>query len=538
MGSEQQWSLKRKIGQMVMCGFHGTEPSDDIVRLIREEHIGGVIYFRRNLKNAAQAGALSAELQRIAGESDGGTPLFIAIDQEGGMVTRIDDGVTIMPGAMALGAARSAEYARLTAYATGGELKRLGVNMNFAPCLDVNNNPANPVIGVRSYGEDPDLVGELGTAAVEGYQEAGIVATVKHFPGHGDTSEDSHLELPSVPHDRERLERVELAPFRRAIAAGVDAVMSAHVMFPAFEPERVPCTLSGNVLTGLLRGQLKFDGVVVTDCLEMNAIAEHFGVAEGAVRAVEAGADLVLVSHRFERQQAALDALLQAVEQGRIPMRRIDESVARIMAAKRRRGLFGSGATPAAGDDAAAAASRRLAETVNERSVTLVKDAGRLPLSADKPVFVVWLEVRVGTEVDEVIAQKETAGYWLQTLGMNVREQRIGVMPTQAEADSVLQASLGFEQAVVVTYNAETSPGQIRLVKELEARGIALVVASGRIPYDLNAFPDIGTYVACYENRPSAMRALAMLLTGRIQSEGMLPVTIRPAYPYGWSLQS
>lgn len=529
--------MKRKIGQMVMCGFHGTEPSEDIIRLIREERIGGVIYFRRNLQDAAQARRLSSQLQQWACVDGRDDLLLIAIDQEGGMVNRLDNGVTAMPGAMALGATRSALFARQTAQASGEELKRLGMNMNFAPCLDVNNNPANPVIGVRSYGECPDLVGELGTAAAMGYQEAGIAATVKHFPGHGDTSEDSHLSLPTVPHGRERLERVELAPFRRAIAAGVDAIMTAHVMFPAFEPERVPCTLSGKVLTELLRGQLGFTGVVVTDCLEMNAIADHFGVAEGAVRAVEAGADLILVSHRIERQQAALTALLQAVEQGRIPERRIDESVSRILAMKRRKGLFGSGEAPAAASGGAAAeATLRLAEAVSEHSITLVKDDGRLPLRADKPVYVVWPEVRVGSEVDEVIPQTETVGHWLKSMGLNVREDRIGVMPEKSEIDDVLQASLGYDQIVVVTYNAAASPEQTRLVKELELRGVSLIVASARIPYDLNAFPEVGTYLACYENRPVAMKALASVLTDRIQAGGTLPVTIRPAYPYGWSL--
>ncbi|MFE5323341.1 beta-N-acetylhexosaminidase [Paenibacillus sp. NPDC056579] len=532
MMADHHWTLKRKIGQMVMCGFHGTEPSDDIARLIRDEHIGGVIYFRRNLRDAAQARRLSTQLQQLAG---GKVQLLIAIDQEGGMVNRIDNGVTIMPGAMALGAARNTAFARQTARAAGEELKRLGINMNFAPCLDVNNNPANPVIGVRSYGENPQLVGELGSAAAMGYQEAGVAATVKHFPGHGDTGEDSHLALPLVPHGRERLERVELAPFRQAIAAGVDAIMTAHVMFPAFEPERVPCTLSGKVLTELLRRQLGFTGVVVTDCLEMGAIADHFGVAEGAVRAVEAGADLILVSHRIERQQAALAALLRAVEQGRIPERRIDESVTRILAMKRRRGLLGGGGASAASDVPAAEAALRLAETVSERSVTLVKEAGRLPLDAGKPVFVVWPEVRVGTEVDEVIPQTETLGFWLQRLGYTVREERIGVTTMKWEADYLLQESLGYEQVVVLTYNAEASPQQVRLVKKLEARGISLIVASVRIPYDLNAFPHIGTYIACYENRPSAMRALASVLAGRIQAFGKLPVTIRPAYPYGWS---
>ncbi|MEC0212799.1 beta-N-acetylhexosaminidase, partial [Paenibacillus ehimensis] len=328
-------TLRQKIGQMLMCGFHGTEPSEDIERLIREKHLGGIIYFRRNLTEPAQVAKLSASLQQLA-LAHGGVPLLIAIDQEGGMVMRIDQGVTPIPGSMALGATGDAEAAYEAAKVTGSELKAMGINMNFAPCLDINNNPLNPVIGVRSYGGDAETVGRLGTAAVRGYQEAGIAATVKHFPGHGDTGEDSHTALPVVPHPRERLDRLELAPFRRAAELGVDAVMTAHVLFPAVEPERLPATLSSRVIDGLLRQELGYDGVVVTDCLEMNAIAEHYGIAEGAVMAVEAGADLVLVSHRIERQQTALDALVQAVESGRIREERIDRSVERLLALKSR----------------------------------------------------------------------------------------------------------------------------------------------------------------------------------------------------------
>lgn len=331
-----EWTLREKIGQMVMCGFDGKEPTEGIRMLIRDYRLGGVIYFRRNVGTAAETAALSAELQRMAAEvSD--VPLWIAVDQEGGMVARIDQDVTVMPGNMALGAGRDAALAHDTALACAADLRRMGININFAPCLDVNNNAANPVIGVRSYGERPELVAELGAAVIRGYQAGGVAACAKHFPGHGDTVADSHYELPVVPHDRERLERVELVPFRAAVKAEADAIMTAHVRFPAHEDTGLPATLSSKILTGLLRDRLGFAGMIVTDCLEMKAISDTVGIGRGAVMAVKAGADLVLVSHRLDRQLEALEALHEAVQSGEIEETRIDDAVRRILAIKERR---------------------------------------------------------------------------------------------------------------------------------------------------------------------------------------------------------
>ncbi|KAF4325166.1 hypothetical protein G195_001310 [Phytophthora kernoviae 00238/432] len=222
-------------------------------------------------------------------------PLMISVDQEGGMVARIDkEGVTQVPGNMALGATGNPEYTLECAQILGHELKSIGIDMNLAPVLDVNNNILNPVIGVRSYGENAESVAAHGAAAIKGYQSRGVAATAKHFPGHGDTAVDSHLGMVTVPHERNRLEQVELLPFRRAIEAGVDAIMTAHVIFPAIEPEPIPATLSRKVLTGLLREEMGFEGIIITDCLEMHAISKPYGVAEAAIRAVEAGADLIL----------------------------------------------------------------------------------------------------------------------------------------------------------------------------------------------------------------------------------------------------
>jgi beta-N-acetylhexosaminidase len=326
----QNWSLKKKVGQLFVFGFHGFEPTEQIKQLIEANGIGGTIYFSRNVKDAKQVHKLSGELQSIAIKA-GNPPLFVAIDQEGGMVARLVDGVTLMPGNMALGATGDAESARETAFVCGEELRQLGVTMNYAPCIDVNNNPDNPVINVRSYSDRSDVVAEFGAAAVAGYQSARVAATVKHFPGHGDTAVDSHHALPILLHGRERLDAIELKPFRAAIEAGTDCIMTAHVCLPALDPSGVPSTLSEPVITGLLRNELGYDGIVVTDCLEMDAIDKNYGPEQGAIKALQAGADMVLISHTFEKQWAALEAVVLAVENGELAEARVDEALNRIM---------------------------------------------------------------------------------------------------------------------------------------------------------------------------------------------------------------
>lgn len=524
-------SLQEKIGQMVMCGFKGHEPSKNIKQLIQEHSIGGVIYFARNVQRPRQLLELSKELQVIATKSKSGLPLFIAIDQEGGMVARITEGVTLMPGNMALGAAKDEQGVYQAAYRSGQELRALGINMNFAPCLDVNNNPLNPVIGVRSYGEDVELVSSFGLKAIEGYQNAGISATIKHFPGHGDTTVDSHLDLPQIPHDLERLHQLELVPFKRAIEAGVDAIMTAHVVFPAFEAKK-PATLSAPMITGLLREELQYDGLIVTDCMEMKAIVDYFGVEEAAVLAVEAGVDLVLVSHSFERQVGTLQALIQAVESGRIPEERINQSVQRILFYKNKRNLAQRlGEWDEVEQSLASRENLELARRLSEKSITLVRDElGCLPLSTEKKTLIVWPEIQVQTEVDETFGQPLTLGYYLSQKIKGTEEIVVSTNPSLEEIERIVEHSsaAAYSQIVVATYNATSNAGQAELVKSLMSsqESAKLIVASLRSPYDVQMFPNVPTYLCCYESRARALQSLAKVLIGELQAEGQLPVTL------------
>lgn len=526
-------TLEQKIGQMFICGFHSLVPDDQIKKLIQEHHLGGVIYFRRNIGDPEQVANLSASLQKLSADQ-GNLPLWIAIDQEGGMVARIDHKrVSRIPGNMALGATGNPDYSYEVSRVSAEELLQLGINMNFAPCLDVNNNARNPVIGVRSFGEDPERVAEHGVAVIKAFQEKGLSAAAKHFPGHGDTNVDSHMGLATVEHDLDRLQQVELKPFIEAIRAGVDVIMTAHVIFPAIEPERIPATLSRSVLTGLLREDLAYDGIIVTDCLEMHAIAKFFGIGEGAVKAIEAGADVVLVSHTLNDQIEAIEAVKHAVRTGRISEKTIDAAVTRILALKNKRlaGLKTSDApAPAVFVERHEKPEvDRLLKEISLKSVTLVKDRGQLPLQAEAPVLVIWPELRSETQVDEPWTEFVTLGDALSSHLEQVQEIVVSAEPDEQEIERALSAAAGFSQVVLVTYTAGSAlPEGQRLLAEklMEQKHDKLVAASTRNPYDLNEIPSMPAYLCCYENTPYFMEALASVLSGISKAEGKLPVSL------------
>jgi beta-N-acetylhexosaminidase len=327
-------TLREKIGQLFMLGFIGTSVSKDLASLLSEYRPGGLILFARNLESSDQILHLTNDLQKLSPHS----PLLVAIDQEGGRVSRLPAGFTIFPPCARIGACHSAELAYAAASATAQELRAVGINMNMAPVLDVNTNPQNPIIGDRAFGGDPDLVSELGLATVLGLQRSKVVACGKHFPGHGDTVADSHKELPLVTASRERLTDVELRPFRHVIEQGERGpatIMTAHVLYPALD-EKLPATLSPAILTDLLRNQLRVDGVILTDDLEMHAIIDHYGIGDAAVRAFQAGADLLLICKDRERAVAAMEAVHQAVTDGAIPAERLEASLRRIARVKER----------------------------------------------------------------------------------------------------------------------------------------------------------------------------------------------------------
>ena len=322
---------REKIGQLFMVGFLGTSVTADLSAFLREYKPGGVILFSRNLESVEQIVQLTNDLQQCSPKS----PLLIAIDQEGGRVSRLPKGFTIFPPCQLIGRCHSGELAYAAAATIAKELKSVGINMNMAPVLDVNSNPDNPVIGDRAFGPDPETVIEMGLVTAAGLQDHKVVSCGKHFPGHGDTNADSHKELPVVDASRERLEAIEFAPFRRATAAGIASLMTAHVLYKALD-ERLPATLSPDIITHLLREQMGYDGIVLTDDLEMHAIVDHYGPGDAAVRAFLAGCDVLLICKERDREIAAFEAIEQAVASGTIDTARLDLSVARIQRTKQR----------------------------------------------------------------------------------------------------------------------------------------------------------------------------------------------------------
>lgn len=325
-------TLREKIGQLFMVGFTGTSVSPELASFMREYRPGGVILFSRNLESTEQIVDLTNSLQRCSP----GSPLLISIDQEGGRVSRLPPSCfTIFPPGEVLGQVNSYELAYAAAATIAKELRAVGINMNMAPVLDVNSNPDNPVIGDRAFGSSPATVCEMGLATLAGLQDNRVVACGKHFPGHGDTVADSHKELPVVSAPLERLREIELPPFQQAINHGVATLMTAHVRYRALDAQ-VPATLSPAIITTMLRGEYRFDGVVLTDDLEMHAIIDHYGVGDAAVRAFLAGCDILLICKDREREVAAIAAIEAAVKDGTITEARLDASLARLSRLKQR----------------------------------------------------------------------------------------------------------------------------------------------------------------------------------------------------------
>ena len=324
-------TLREAIGQMFMVGLAGTKLSAEERSLLREYPFGGFILFNHNLKEPKQILALCRSLWEIGGE----VPPFIAIDQEGGRVHRLPSPFTHFPAAAVLGRAGNADLAYRTGLATARELSAVGINLNFAPVLDVHSNPANPIIGDRALSSNPEEVSRLGTALIRGLREGSVISCAKHFPGHGDTAQNSHWELPVVRKELDGLKSVELPPFVQACRDGVEAIMTAHVLYPALDPD-YPATLSRNVVTGLLRGELGYDGVAFSDDLEMKAISKSYSVDDAAQLSLLAGIDVLLLCHDTDHAVKAFDFLCREAERNAKLRAKVEDSSRRIESLKAR----------------------------------------------------------------------------------------------------------------------------------------------------------------------------------------------------------
>ncbi|MEU9144259.1 glycoside hydrolase family 3 N-terminal domain-containing protein [Streptomyces sp. NPDC048349] len=538
--------LEEKVGQLFVSRAYGhaaTEPDAadaaknlelfgvrTAAELVARYHLGGIIYFAwaHNTRTPHQIASLSAGLQQAALASGSGIPLLLSTDQEHGAVARIGKPATLLPGAMALGAQHratgSTADARLAARIAGAELAAMGIRQDYAPVADVNVDPANPVIGVRSFGADPGAVARLVAAQVRGYQQAGVAATAKHFPGHGDTATDSHVGLPVMRHSRAQWEELDEPPFRAAVEAGVDAIMTAHIVFPALDPSGDPATLSRPIVTGILRERLGFRGVVVTDALDMAGVRQKYGDDRVPVLALLAGCDQLLNPPDLG---LAYRSVLAAVESGELTRERIDASVLRILELKARRGLFEG--HPGAGEVDATVGTpehRAAADAIAARTTTvLANPAGLLPLdAAAAPRLLV-------TGADPA-SPSGTTGPPTAVLARELTA--LGCRATALPPARAAAAAPGHAAVLVCTYNvAEGDDPQRALVAGLLATGVPVVALAIRNPYDAARLPACAAEVATYSWTDVEMRAAARVLTGAVRPAGRLPVPVPGRYPLG-----
>ncbi len=443
---------------------------------------------------------------------------------------------THLPGNMALGATGSEDLARLAGEVLGRELAAVGVNVNYAPCVDVNVNPHNPVVGIRSFGEDPIEVARLSAAMIAGIQSQGVAATAKHFPGHGDTSGDSHHGMPIIPHGIERLRAVELPPFQASIDAGVKLVMSAHIGLPAIDgAQALPATLSKNILTGILRRDLGFNGVVVTDALNMHAIRQGEMLGEDAVRAADAGADLLLITSDPDDQMRIHSALTRAVHDKTLKQTELEASVGRVIALKN---WVTARQTQPDLSVIRSPAHEAVAAEIAERSITLVRDGtGILPLrlTANQRIAVI-----VPRPID--LTPADTSSYITPGLAKALsryhpclEEFIIPFAPMDGDIAALLEQTRGYDVVVIGTLNAYNQNGQAALVRALLQASVPVVIVALRLPYDLMVFPEAPTYLCTYGILDPSMQALAKVMFGAAEAHGRLPVSIPGIYAAGYS---
>ncbi|MEK6207148.1 MAG: glycoside hydrolase family 3 N-terminal domain-containing protein [Chloroflexota bacterium] len=516
-------SLERRVGQLMSVAFHGTKITSALEAMIRERGVGGVILYSENFTDAASLAKLVADLDRIAREAKS-LPLFFEIDQEGGPVIRISKGATILPGQMALAATADPERSVRTAAAiTAAELRALGVNWNFAPVADVNDEPTNPIIGNRSFSSDPARVSALVTAAVQAYAAAGFFCCAKHFPGHGSTTTDSHTGLPKIDVDRATLDRVQLAPFRAAIAAGVPAIMSAHIVVAVLDatPE-LPVTLSKAVMTDLVRNTLGFQGLVVTDDLEMGAL-KSVGEGTAGLRAFEAGADYLLFRFDEAAQIEGHRLIADAVRSAHVSSARLDQSVRRVVDAKRRFGILDGRRDQSAPD---LAANARSALELARGATTLLRNRGVLPLRGR------ILAVSPTNADISFFEGQPTLGSVIVARRSDAVSQSLPLRPGGDDIDRVVTMSRSADVVVVGTTNLFAYPEQVELVKAIaKSKPVAVVALRG--PYDILSVPEIPAYLCAYDSREPSLTAAAEVLLGERKPSGSLPAVIPGVFTIG-----
>lgn len=532
-------SLEQKVSQLFSARANSFYTSEDdpeyetLVDLVENFEIGGITFFQGEpFEQATLANALQRRSR---------VPLLVSQDMEWGAGMRIEH-TTTFPRTMAIGATRDRDLAYMAGYVTAVEARALGTHQVFAPVADVNNNPFNPIINVRSFGEKPDLVADLASAFARGVQDGGAISTAKHFPGHGDTATDSHAALPILPFGMDRLETVELIPFRKLVNQGIMSVMTGHLAFPKVEPDStVPATLSPRVTTTILREQLGFNGLIVTDALDMAGVTANFSTGDTAVRAFKAGADMLLLS---EDPYAARAAILRAVEAGEISKQRIDDSVRRILRAKAWVGLSGNAQTDLRDVRRRVATSshRAVSETIARRSLTLLRNENNLlPIQNAERILVVTLSDAADPTQGRYFASELRQNAGRADVDTYLLDERSG----PADYAAVLDIAASYDVIVVPAYVYVRSwSGRINLAQknldflnDLAAAGSPIALISFGNPYIVIGLEQPDVYIAAYGATEASQGAAAEALFGRSGFEGRLPITIPETYDYGEGIQ-
>jgi beta-N-acetylhexosaminidase len=562
----RRMTLDQKVGQLLVPSFDAVVTATDSevfeqkLRLVRDLGVGGIHVFGGSEPVPAEllnpnyptGGSVSRRGNPLAAatminrlQQAAAIPLLTTADFEGG-AGYILDGATRLPRAMAIAATRDTGLAFKAGQVAASEARAVGVTVDYYPVFDVNNNPRNPIINIRSFGEDVGLVTEMGLAYMRGIQAGGALATAKHFPGHGDTDVDTHIGLAKIDYPRERLDRVELAPFRAAAGAGIDAFMSAHIILPALDPTPgLPSTLSRPVLTGLLRGEMKFDGLIFTDSMLMWAITKNFGSAKAAVMAVRAGADLVV---HTPDEDAAFKAIKAAVESGEIPPAQVDQSVLRILRAKARLGLHKSRLVEV--NAVESALGGRAHELVNreicERAVTLVKDERRqVPLAVGKDATILYLSVvdypsgwREGVPSRTFLPELKKR--WPNVVAVEISDQttpnEFELVRALAKRSDAVIASV-FVRIASFSGRMDLGSGAAGLLERIAAdpQKPFVTVVFGN-PYAAMAIPKLPAELLTYEYGDAMEAAAVRAIAGETAIGGKLPITLPGLYPFGHGL--
>ena len=557
----KKMSVEEKVGQLVHVGVNARFANQDsaffldLKRHVVENKVGGIIFFGAPIYETTHLANRMQELAEI--------PLLMSIDAETGMGMRFGDAINF-PWAMAVAATGDPEFARKVGVVTGREAKAIGIHHVFAPVLDVNNNADNPVINVRSFGEDPHDVARFGVAFIEGLQSQRVLATAKHFPGHGDTNVDSHRGLPVINYSRERLETIELIPFRKAVEAGVASVMIAHIGLPQIDATEmkplktsirpsytesevvvenavIPASLTPKVITDILRKDMNFQGLVVTDALDMSGLTMYVDQDEAAVLAVNAGADILL---KPANAKSAIDGLLNAVKTGRVTEARLNDSARKILAWKHELGLLKQKITPLGEIDRIVSNTETgaLTEEISARAITLVRnDADLVPLKKDAGVCL--LGMSNGFEGEGIMGPLSRT---LRDGGLKFNAVLLQDNSTPEQVSRARELVTGCNTVVAALYGrvrtGATNSGLLpeagaAILRELLDNNRKVVGISFGNPYLLGAFPKMKTYVVAYGDMPSLQRSAAKAIIGTQDISGRLPITLPGLYPRGTGIQ-